>query len=114
MYGNIQKYAEYVWKCERMGNVYGNIKKYKEYVWKHKEICPGIHDSECARGSLGSQPVNQQPIAKYSKPLRKTKQKQKNQRTLARTLAKPLRKKKDFWNYGSLVCNPGLGLAWAP
>ena len=38
MYGDIQKYAEYVWKCERMGNVYGNIKKYKEYVWKHKEI----------------------------------------------------------------------------
>ena len=38
MYGNIQKYAEYVWKCERMGNVYGNIENYKEYVWKHKEI----------------------------------------------------------------------------
>ena len=96
MYGNIKTYTEYVWKCERIGNVYGNIKKYKEYVWKHKEICPGIHDSECARGSLGSQPVNQQPIAKYSKPLRKTK------------------KNKGFWNYGSLVCNPGLGLAWAP
>ena len=78
MYGDIQKYAEYVWKCERIGNVYGNIKKYKEYVWKHKEICPGIHDSECARGSLGSQPVNQQPIAKYSKPLRKTKKKSKD------------------------------------
>ena len=38
MYGDIQKYAEYVWKCEGIGNVYGNIKKYKEYVWKHKEI----------------------------------------------------------------------------
>ena len=78
MYGNIETYTEYVWNCERIGNVYGNIKKYKEYVWKHKEICPGIHDSECARGSLGSQPVNQQPIAKYSKPLRKTKKNKKN------------------------------------
>jgi len=38
MYGNIKTYTEYVWKCERIGNVYGNIKKYKEYVWKHKEI----------------------------------------------------------------------------
>ena len=39
MYGDIQKYAEYVWKCERIGNVYGNIKKYKEYVWKYDDMC---------------------------------------------------------------------------
>ena len=38
MYGNIETYTEYVWKCARIGNVYGNIKKYKEYVQKHKEI----------------------------------------------------------------------------
>ena len=38
MYGHIHKYAEYVWKCESIGNVYGNIEQYKEYVQKHKEI----------------------------------------------------------------------------
>ena len=94
MYGNIETYTEYVWKCERIGNVYGNIKKYKEYVWKHKEICPGIHDSECARGSLGSQPVNQQPIAKYSKPLKKTKTKTKKSKDAGQNHSKTIEKNK--------------------
>ena len=57
MYGNIENYAEYVWKHikdirnmygiykRNIINMYGHLRKYKDYVWKHNEtygICMEI------------------------------------------------------------------------